>query len=517
MVTAPGHEGSMHHDTVKMLRMSGADIEAPGPASPASRELIGRIFAPALFLLMLIMPPPDGMTPDAWRVAAMAVLMATLWITEAVPIPVTALLPLIVLPLLGVQEITATAAPYANPVIFLFMGGFMIAIALERCGLHRRLALGIIARSGTGSAQLVGGFMAATAFLSMWISNTAAVLMMLPIATSIIQLCVDRGGDEESERNFSVALLLGLAYSASIGGLGTLIGTPPNALLAGFMRETYGVEIGFGQWMLLGVPLVAVSLPLTWIVLTRFLHPLRGDLFREGREVIAGELEKLGRISRPEATVGFITAATATLWIIRPLLEPWIPGLNDTTIAMGGAFAMFVVPLDRKWTSFGLEWSDIERLPWSVLLLFGGGLALADSIQKSGLAVWIGDALGAVQGWPIFAVALIVTVVIVFLTELTSNTATAATFLPVVGAIALAMRIDPLLLALPVAIGASCAFMMPVATPPNAIVYGSGKISIPQMARAGLVLNLIFIVLILVVLFTIGVPLFDLREVVSSQ
>ena len=269
--------------------------------------------------------------------------------------------------------------------------------------------------------------------------------------------------------------------------------------------------------MLLGVPLVAVSLPLTWIVLTRFLHPLRGDLFREGREVIAGELEKLGRISRPEATVGFITAATATLWIIRPLLEPWIPGLNDTTIAMGGAFAMFVVPLDRKWTSFGLEWSDIERLPWSVLLLFGGGLALADSIQKSGLAVWIGDALGAVQGWPIFAVALIVTVVIVFLTELTSNTATAATFLPVVGAIALAMRIDPLLLALPVAIGASCAFMMPVATPPNAIVYGSGKISIPQMARAGLVLNLIFIVLILVVLFTIGVPLFDLREVVSSQ
>lgn len=491
--------------------MSDPDACTP-PGGSRVRERAGLILGPLAFLVLLALPAPGGISEAGWRTAAMAVLMAILWITEAVPIPVTALLPLVILPLGGIQNPTAAAAPYANPVIFLFMGGFMIAIALERCGLHRRLALAIVSHSGTGATRLIGGFMVATAFLSMWISNTAAVLMMLPMATSIIQLCRDQGGDRGAERNFSTALLLGLAYSASIGGLGTLIGTPPNALLAGFMSETYGVQIGFGQWMLLGVPLVVVSLPITWLVLTRALHPVAGDAFLAGGEVIRTELAALGPLRSDERVVATITALTALLWVVRPLLEPWAPGLNDTTIAIAGGFAMFVIPVERSWSRYALEWKDIERLPWSVLLLFGGGLALADSIQKTGLAEWLGTRLGVLQGWPILVVALALTVVIVFLTELTSNTATAATFLPVIAAMAVGMKVDPLLLAIPAALGASCAFMMPVATPPNAIVYGSGQLTVPQMARAGLVLNLVFIVIIMLFVFTIGIPIFGLRS-----
>lgn len=491
--------------------MGKATGDSDDLAGNSLRQRAGLILGPAGFLILLVVPAPEGMSVAAWRTAAMALLMAILWITEAVPIPVTALLPIVLLPLMRIQDVAAATAPYANPVIFLFMGGFMIALALERCGLHRRLALNIVAHSGTGSARLIGGFMAATAFLSMWISNTAAVLMMLPMATSIIALCAEEGGDPEEERNFSVALLLGLAYAASIGGLGTLIGTPPNALLAGFMNETYGVEIGFGQWMLLGVPLVLVSLPLTWLILTRFLHPLKGSAFASGAEVIARELAQLGRRRRDETIVATITAVTALLWVIRPLLDPYVPGLNDTTIAMAGGFAMFVVPVDGSWRRFGLEWKDIERLPWSVLLLFGGGLALADSIQKTGLAVWLGSRLGALEDWPVPLVALALTVVVIFLTELTSNTATAATFLPVIAAIATGMSINPLLLAIPAVLGASCAFMMPVATPPNAIIYGSGRLSVPQMARAGVYLNVMFSILILILVFTVGDFIFGLR------
>lgn len=491
--------------------MQNEDGPSDLPAGSSLRERAGLILGPPGFLILLALPPPEGMTVVAWRTAAMALLMAVLWITEAVPIPVTALLPIILLPLMRIQEVTAATAPYANPVIFLFMGGFMIAIALERSGLHRRLALNIVARSGTGSARLIGGMMVATAFLSMWISNTAAVLMMLPMATSIIALCAEEGGNPDEERNFSLAMLLGLAYAANIGGLGTLIGTPPNALLAGFMSETYGVEIGFGQWMVLGVPLVIISLPLTWFLLTRVLHPVKGDAFASGSDVIARELAMLGRRRRDETIVGTITLITAVLWVIRPLLEPYVPGLNDTTIAMAGGFAMFVVPVDGSWTRFSLEWKDIERLPWSVLLLFGGGLALADAIQKTGLAVWLGGRLGRVENWPVPLLALAVTVVVIFLTELTSNTATAATFLPIVAAIATGMNINPLLLAIPTVLAASCAFMLPVATPPNAIIYGSGRISIPQMARSGLLLNIMFMLLIMVLVFTVGDWVFDLR------
>jgi solute carrier family 13 (sodium-dependent dicarboxylate transporter), member 2/3/5 len=379
-------------------------------------------------------------------------------------------------------------------VIWLFLGGFLIAIGIERCGLHRRLALRILRTVGSTPAALVGGFMAGTAFLSMWISNTATVLMMLPMALSVLAL-VERESGESPDPNFAIALLLGLAYAANIGGLGTLIGTPPNALLAGFMGESLGVEIGFGEWMLLGVPLVAVALPLCWVLLVRVLHPVAGSPVA-GADVLSRELSRLGPMSRAEWTVGTITALTALGWVTRPLLERWIPGLNDTGIAIGGALLLFIVPVDLRRGEFPLDWRATEGVPWSVLLLFGGGLSLAAAIQATGLAAWIGEAMKGIGGWPLPLVVLAITAVVLFLTELTSNTATAATFLPVVAALAVGIGVDPLRLAAPAALAASCAFMMPVATPPNAIVYGSGRVTLPQMARAGLWLNLLFVVLI---------------------
>jgi len=469
------------------------------------RRRVGLLLGLALFALALVMPAPTGMTPEGWRTAATAILMATWWVTEALPIPATALVPLVLLPVLDVRTIEAAASPYANPVIFLFMGGFLIAAAMERSGLHMRMALTIISFGGTRPRQLVGTFMAATAFLSLWVSNTATVAMMLPLAVSIVAL-VERDqqtGEGAPSGNFPVALMLGLAYAASIGGLGTLIGTPPNALLAGFMSETYGVEIGFVEWMFLGLPLVVLAIPLTWLMLTRVLFPVSGAPIAGGRQAIRRELESLGRASRAEWTVGIITALTATAWIVRPWLNAWVPGLSDTGIAMAGALLLFVVPVNWRRFELPLTWEVAERLPWGVLILFGGGLSLAGAIQATGLAEWIGGSLAWVGGWPLLPVTIVITTVVVFLTELTSNAATTAAFLPVVASLATAIGLDPLALAIPAAVGASCAFMLPVATPPNAIVYGSGHITMPQMMRAGFVLNLMFIVIITVFVITL--------------
>ena len=478
------------------------------PVSTGAR--IGLLLGPIVFLAALALPPPAGMNVDGWRTAAMGMLMATWWVTEAIPIPVTALLPLVLLPVLGVLPIGEAAAPFANPVIFLFLGGFMIAIALEQCGLHRRMALAIMRVVGSRPPNLIAGFMASTAFLSMWVSNTATVVMMLPMALSVIEL-VDQNAGDDSDPNFAVALLLGLAYSASIGGMGTLIGTPPNALLAGFMAESYQVQIGFARWMIFGVPLVVLSLPLCWLLLTRVLHPVRLAPIAGSDDIIRRELSALGPLSPDEMIVGTITALTAASWIFRPVLEPYVPGINDTTIAIAGALLLFLVPVDWRGGRFALAWKQAERLPWGVLLLFGGGLSLANAIQQTGLATWIGGSMEALGGWPILLVATAITAVIVFLTELTSNTATAATFLPVVAAVAVGVGADPLLLAVPTALAASCAFMMPVATPPNAIVYGSERLTIPQMARAGLLLNLLFIALIVGAMFVLGPAVFGVR------
>jgi sodium-dependent dicarboxylate transporter 2/3/5 len=466
----------------------------------ATRARVGQVAGLALLITTLVAPAPASMSLAAWHAAGVALLMATWWVTEAIPIPATALLPLVLFPLLGIATLADTASPYADPVIFLFMGGFLMAAALQRCGLHLRIALTIISVGGVSPTRLVGAFMAATAFLSMWVSNTATVAMMLPIAASVLLLAARQGAHAESgDPNLPVALMLGVAYSASIGGVGTLIGTPPNALLAGFMSETYGLRIGFLEWMLVGVPVVALGIPLTWLLLTRVLYRLRTDPIAGGAAVITDMLRALGPASRAEWTVGTITAITAVLWIARPLVAGIVGGLSDTGIAMAAAVLLFLVPTDWARNERALDWAAAEQLPWGVLVLFGGGLSLAGAIQQTGLAVWIGGTLTAASSWPVLLVIVIVAAGIVFLTELTSNTATAAALLPVVAALAGAIGVAPLLLTVPTAIGASCAFMMPVATPPNAIVYGSGHVTIQQMMRAGFGLNLIFILLITLV------------------
>lgn len=431
--------------------------------------------------------------------------MATWWITEAIPIAATALIPLVLFPFLDILQIKPAASPYANPVIFLFLGGFMIAAALERCGLHRRLALAILRTVGTGPTNLIAGFMIATAFLSMWVSNTATVVMMLPTAMSVVRVADNEMSADESS-SFGKALLLGLAYAANIGGMATLIGTPPNALLAGFMQETYGLSIGFGEWMLFGVPLVALALPVTWLVLVRVLFPLRGARFVRGRAVIDQETAELGRASRAEWVVGTITALVALSWIFRPILARVVPGISDPGIAIAGAIVLFMVPVSLRPWRRALDWESAERLPWGVLILFGGGLSLAAAVSSTGVAEWIGHSISRWQGLSMVLLIVAVTTIIVFLTELTSNTATAAAFLPIVASIALGLGGAPLALALPAAIAASCAFMMPVATPPNAIVYGSGRLVISEMARAGIWINVFMILLIDLMVWFIGIP-----------
>jgi solute carrier family 13 (sodium-dependent dicarboxylate transporter), member 2/3/5 len=450
----------------------------------------GIVIGLVLLAVTLIVPPPEGLSPQAWRVAGVALLMAAWWITEALPIPATALLPLVLFPLFGIASARDAAAPYADPVIFLFLGGFIIGAAMQRWQLHRRIGLTAISRIGTAPHRLIGGFMLASALLSMWVSNSATAIMMLPVALSVLAL-IDRHGeiDPDARASLSVVLMLAVAYGANIGGLGTLIGTPPNALLAAYMAREHGVQIGFAQWMALGVPLVVILLLGTWLILMRLHRTALAAAFDAG-DVVAQELNKLGALTAAELRVAIVFAATALAWVTRPLLSPYVPGLDDTTIAIAGALALFLIPSGMPEGGRLIGWDDLSALPWGVLVLFGGGLSLASAIAGSGLAEWLGNALSALGHWPLLLLVAVATVAMIFLTELTSNTASAAAFLPFGGAVALGIGIDPLLLTVPLALAASCAFMLPVATPPNAIVFASGRIAIAQMARAGLWLNL---------------------------
>ncbi|WP_425404240.1 SLC13 family permease [Hwanghaeella sp.] len=470
----------------------------------------GIMLGPAAFVLLRLLPSPGGMSEDAWAVAAVAGLMAVWWLTEAVPVAATALLPLALFPLLGQGSMKAVAAPYANPLIFLFMGGLMIALAVERWGLHRRIALAVLTRTGTRPRQLVAAFMAVAAGLSMWISNTASTIMMLPIALSVIAIVLraDRHDDSAADPAgnaappFAKALLIATAYGASMGGVATLVGTPPNALLAGFVTANLGITIGFAQWMALGLPTALVMLLLGWLILTRVVFRLGTEALPGAADAIRREAHALPEMSKAEKRTLAVFLATAALWIFRPVLQGVevlavpLAGLSDAGIAIAAGVALFCIPVDLKKREFLLNWEWARKLPWGVLILFGGGLSLAEQVSASGLAAWIGESLTVFQALPLFAIVLILTAVIVFLTELTSNTATTATFLPVIAALATAIDAPVMMLLVPAALAASMAFMMPVATPPNAIVFSGGQLTIPDMARAGFLVNVTAIAVI---------------------
>jgi len=471
---------------------------------------LGRIVGVVLALLVYHAPAAwlVGMSAEAQATAAVATLMAVWWMTEAVPLPVTSLLPLLLFPAAGVMTLDESAAPFANKYVFLFMGGFMIARAVERWGLHRRIALLTVLTAGTQPTRLVAGFMIATAFLSMWISNTASTVMMLPIGMSLIALVGNTLPDEEKSdsSNFAICMMLGIAYAASLGGLSTLVGTPTNIALAGF-AEKQGIEIGFGRWMLFATPLAIVMLILTWLLLTRVVFPIRIKHIPGGRQLIRKELEKLGRVSRGEYTVLAVFASTALAWVCRGSLAKWtwltekiplVAKIDDTQIALAAAILLFVIPVDRRKRIQALDWETAKTIPWGVLLLFGGGFSLAKAVTVSGLAEWIGGNVALLQNAPHVAMIIGVTLMIVFLTELTSNTPTIVAFLPILHSVARGIDLDPMLLMVPATVAASCAFMLPVATPPNAIVFGSGHISIHSMVKAGMWLNMLAIVLIVV-------------------
>ncbi len=474
----------------------------------ARSQGVGLVLGVVAFVALLLAPAPEGLSAAGWRTTAVVALIAVWWVTEAIPLSATALLPLALFPLLDVMPIKETAFPYANPIIFLMLGGFIIALGMQRWGLHRRIALNLVALVGARPANVVGGFMLAAGLVSMWVFNTTTTVMMVPIALSVIEFVAQGAGDNPERRamseRFAAVLMIAIAYAATIGGMGTLIGTAPNAVLAGFMSETYGITVSFGEWMLVGVPTVAIMLPLTWLVLTRIAFPLRMPAVPGQAQMIADQLAALGPMSRGERTVAAIVAATAFLWVFRPVVERATGiDLNDTSIAFLGALAMFVVPVEPRKAIFVLSGEWAAKLPWGVVVLFGGGLSLAAGIKGSGLADWIGGEAGGLSDLPTLLVIFAVVVLMILLTELTSNTATTATFLPIVAAIAIGIGENPLLLVFPTVLAASCAFMMPVATPPNAVVFASGHIRIAQLIRGGVLANLIGLCVTMVITYTV--------------
>ncbi len=488
--------------------------EGEGPQRAArisTTRLLALVAGPLVMLVLLAMPTPEGLSPEAWKLVALAAWMVTWWMFEAAPVPVTALLPIPVMPLLGIADEKAVAASYAHPLIFLFLGGFLIAAAMQRWGLHRRIALSIVHRVGTSPGGIIAGFMVATAFLSMWISNTATAVMMYAVGISVIDFVSSHTDDATLARRFGVALMLGIAYGASIGGVGTLIGTPPNTLLASFLADNHGIRIDFATWMLLGIPLVLVMLPVTWLLLCKVVFPVRGLRLGGAHELISEELKGLGAMSKGERIVMVVFVATALLWITRKWLVD-LTGLSisDTSIALIAATLLFALPASIEKGQFTVEWDAAKNVPWGVLLLFGGGLALAGAFSSTGLAESIGNAVGALEGAEFGLIVLVTITAIIFLTELTSNTATTATFLPILGAVAVGLGASPMALAIPAAIAASMAFMMPVATPPNAIVFSYEGMHIQDMMKAGFWLNLIAIGLIYGAMVFIAPLVFEL-------
>ncbi len=498
----------------------GCDDDEPREYS--RRQKLGLWLGPLLFALMLIIPTPAGMEPAAQKMAAVALLMATWWMCESLPIPATSLLPLVLFPMMGIMSTGNAAAPYANHLIYLFMGGFIIALAMQRWNLHRRIAMNIVKVVGFSPPRLILGFMIATAALSAFVSNTATTVMMMPIGLAIITHVIDEGKKEGLDKtidfsqgnfNFGLNLMLGIAYAASIGGVATLIGTPPNTVLASFLNRTYGYDISFAQWMSFGVPLVLVMLPLCWLWLIKVANPLKLKKVPGGRDMINDELRKMGSMNAGERWTGLVFFLTAMAWIFRKQLGFLFPEpamVTDAAIAMCGALVLFLIPINLKKNIFVMDWHWASKMPWGVLVLFGGGLALARGFSDTKLAHWIGEQVGLLQNAPVLILVIAVAALIIFLTELTSNTATAAMVMPILSAVAIGLGQDPLLLLIPAAIAASCAFMLPVATPPNAIIFGSGYVTIPQMAKSGFGLNVLSIIIAVTATYLLAIPIFDI-------
>ncbi|WJG10347.1 SLC13 family permease [Aliiglaciecola sp. LCG003] len=464
---------------------------------------VGLLLGPILFVLFILIPTPMDLAKVGWLTAAVGIWMAVWWSTEAVPVPATSLIPLVLFEPLGILSLKEAAAPYANPTIYLFLGGFILAAAVQKSGLHRRIAYFILSFVGMGARSIILGFMLVSAILSMWMTNTSTTMMLLPIALSIVST-LDSGEQyisDQEKRNFQLSLLLGIAYAATIGGMATLVGTPPNAFLAAFMNETYGMQIDFAKWMLVGIPLTVVLLPVAWLSLTRWVYPVSFKTPQEAKLRLIQQRKNLGQVSSAEWRVGIVFALTAFFWMTRPLIAKWfeVDGLSDAGIAIFAAVSLFVIPSGTTKQTALMDWPDMKDIPWGILLLFGGGLSLAAAVSSSGLAQWLGESLVSLNVFGMVVLVLSATALVIFLTELTSNLATAATFLPVVAVIALEMGGSPMSLVVPVTLAASCAFMLPVATPPNAIVFSSGYISIPQMAKAGFILNILCIGLVTLV------------------
>ena len=474
-----------------------------------SKKKIGLVFGPVLFALVMLFFNPENLNPDAKSILASTIWIAIWWITECVPISVTALLPIVLFPLTGGLDIKSTTASYGHNLVFLFVGGFIIALAIEKWNLHKRVALSIIKFTGTKKSRIILGFMIATAVLSMFISNTATTIMILPVGMAIISK-VSESNNSYENINFGKSLMIAIAYSASIGGMATLIGTPPNMIFAGVVKESYGIEIGMLEWSKFGLPVSLFLLMICWIYLTKVAFSFEDKNQASGKQEINNQLKKLGKFSNEELKVSVIFGLTAFSWIFRKQLVKIIPFLDDTIIAISFAIVLFIIP-DKKNKPL-LNWEDTIKLPWGILLLFGGGMAIASAFGKSGLALWIANLLSTMNGVSLFLLILIIVVSINLLTELTSNMATTAMLLPVLVTMALAINVHPYFLLVSATLAASCAFMLPVATPPNAIVFGSGLLKIEDMFKKGIWMNLFSVIVISLIVYYILPYVFDLSK-----
>lgn len=475
-----------------------------------SAKITGFILGPILFLLVYIVVPETFISPVAYKVLAVAAWIITWWVTDAISFSVTALLPLILFPLLGVMSAPKAAAPYANPIIFLFMGGFFIALALEKHRLHERIALNLIRLTGTSGNGIILGFMIATAFISMWISNTATAMMMLPIAVSVIKLIIPEKnmlaeGRLSGEQNFALGLMLAVGYAATLGGLATIIGTPPNVVFIGLLNEFNGQQIPFGDWMLVGVPVSLALIIANYFIVTRILFPNKLNNVQGSAQLIRTRLAELGPMQKEEKLVLVIFSLTSFFWIFQQLFNEVIfhtEVLNDTNIAMAGGLLMFIVPVNLKEARFILHWEDTRNMAWGILILFGGGLCLAEGMAQAKIIEAVGSWIVSQTEFNSWFVLLLIVVTVV-LSEMMSNVALVNIFIPVVFGIAQGLNMNPVLLALPITLAASIGFMFPIATPPNAIVFSSGYIRMKDMVRAGLLLNIVSIIIIWIASITL--------------